>query len=109
MKSCIKCQSNVSVIDSRKTAIVKGISCLVRRRYECSVCGERYTTYEIPQIELDRLAAAVEVVYKTVPELIRRIRSFTGEGQSGPTPVGADAEQQQATRDDEPAPLNSGR
>ena len=54
MIACPKCGGRCrSTTDSRPTGAYGGA---IRRRRECSVCGHRLTTYELPaeQLEADR-------------------------------------------------------
>lgn len=61
---CSSCGNDVSfVIDSRANQIG------VRRRRECSDCGIRFTTYEITQIEHEK-------INNHILELVRQLEAF---------------------------------
>lgn len=65
MEICPNCGSdNWLVIDTRPTENGR------RRRKECGDCGERWTTYEIPQAELNTLKAQVDGLQKRMDMLV---------------------------------------
>lgn len=54
MMTCPKCSGDTTVIATRNRK--KGC---YRRRY-CVLCGERYSTIELPQADVDRLMAELD-------------------------------------------------
>jgi hypothetical protein len=78
---CPRCADGKSyVVDSRNDD-VKDVR---RRRYECS-CGERYTTYEIPAAEYEKVRA-MRINTMQIDSTIATLRSIKAQfGATGAT------------------------
>lgn len=86
--TCPKCgDDHHQVIDSRKSTSPVNragppdrFTSVIRRRRQCSDCGERWTTYEIDAAELERMA--VELAKKTdVRRVLSDLRRMMKQGQ----------------------------
>lgn len=67
--NCPECDKETYVIDSRPRA--KGT---IYRRRDCSSCGHRFSTYELPETDLDGLKFQAERAEGINHKLIRQLR-----------------------------------
>ena len=56
-KKCPICGSNSKTIDSRLSEN------RIRRRKQCNKCGVRFTTYEITEIEIDKIKKMEKAIH----------------------------------------------
>ena len=81
-RACPHCQTAeaAQVIESRTTRTGR------RRRHACTVCGHRFTTFEIDQVTFDRLQADTQALARIRAALAITTTTHTPEPDATPLP-----------------------
>lgn len=71
---CPKCGGKTGICDSRKVSARR-----VRRRRECKVCGERFSTVELPELELKVLRGVTDMIHRRWVKKVDALLKWGGD------------------------------